>query len=227
MALESASIILNSCSCPTAEIYTEFFKVFSKRLNSVLKANKQIDISLSGSTGTFVLLTQKHIVSANVGDSRVMLFSSEGAKSGEPYIPLFETQDHTPSLKSESTRIKKSGGLLRPSYLNSRPIGPIRIWRKAGDLPGLMMSRSFGDSEGHKVGVISEPDVWVGERSSVSAIFAASDGVCEKVSAREIGTIIAKNMLNGGASHSEIVRLAVKRWDTVSTLFIIETILYG
>jgi len=172
-------------------------------------------------------VTSEHVISANVGDSRVLLFPRDGPKAGQPYLPIFTTQDHTPALKSESSRIIKSGGVLKPSYLNSKPVGPVRIWRKNGDLPGLMMSRSFGDAEGHKVGVICEPDVWVGKRNQISAVFAGSDGASERVTPREIGAIISKNINSMGSSHYEIAKLASKRWISVRNLLILETLLYG
>ena len=37
------------------------------------------------------------------------------------------------------------------------PIGPPRIWDESGEGPGLMMSRSFGDQMGHRVGMTAVP----------------------------------------------------------------------
>ena len=37
--------------------------------------------------------------------------------------------------------------------------GPERVWKKGCNTPGLAMSRSIGDTEAHKIGVISEPDL--------------------------------------------------------------------
>ncbi len=36
-------------------------------------------------------------------------------------------------------------------------LGPVRVWLKNFDLPGLAMSRSLGDTIGAQAGVISEP----------------------------------------------------------------------
>ena len=38
-------------------------------------------------------------------------------------------------------------------------VGPKRIWLKNSDIPGLAMTRSFGDVIGHNVGVTSEPEI--------------------------------------------------------------------
>lgn len=36
-------------------------------------------------------------------------------------------------------------------------MGPLRVWLKHEDIPGLAMSRSFGDEVASRVGVIAEP----------------------------------------------------------------------
>ena len=38
-------------------------------------------------------------------------------------------------------------------------VGPARVWLARQDIPGLAMSRSFGDEVAQTVGVISDPDV--------------------------------------------------------------------
>lgn len=38
---------------------------------------------------------------------------------------------------------------------NGDPIGPLRVWNKNVDLPGLAMTRCFGDKAGIPAGIIS------------------------------------------------------------------------
>lgn len=40
---------------------------------------------------------------------------------------------------------------------NGQKLGPMRVWKKGAKLPGLMMTRSFGDDLGHQCGIISDP----------------------------------------------------------------------
>ena len=40
---------------------------------------------------------------------------------------------------------------------DNNPIGPLRVWLKNEDIPGLAMTRSFGDEVASRVGVICEP----------------------------------------------------------------------
>ena len=39
------------------------------------------------------------------------------------------------------------------------PIGPLRVWNKSIDLPGLAMTRCFGDKSGLTAGIIAIPEV--------------------------------------------------------------------
>lgn len=38
-------------------------------------------------------------------------------------------------------------------------MGPYRVWKSKEEVPGLAMSRSFGDSIAQGVGVISDPEI--------------------------------------------------------------------
>ena len=52
----------------------------------------------------------------------------------------------------------KSGGRIDSFRDPDRnPIGPLRVWLKNEDIPGLAMTRSFGDEVAGRVGVIAEP----------------------------------------------------------------------
>ena len=70
-------------------------------------------------------------------------------------------------------------------------VGPERVWKKEGDVPGLAMSRSFGDEVGHEVGVIVNPEIkdyeFVNEDKF---IVVASDGIWEFISNEEVIDIV-------------------------------------
>lgn len=51
-----------------------------------------------------------------------------------------------------------NGGRIAPYYdEDGEQMGPYRVWLKHENIPGLAMTRSFGDVMASKVGVISEP----------------------------------------------------------------------
>jgi hypothetical protein len=75
------------------------------------------------------------------------------------------SRDHKPSENDEAERIIRNRGRIEPFrgimifYIdeNNEFIGPARVWIKDEDIPGLAMSRSFGDKVASLVGVISKP----------------------------------------------------------------------
>ena len=52
------------------------------------------------------------------------------------------------------------GGKLE-SYQDEdgQPVGPLRVWIPGKNVPGLAMTRSFGDYYASTVGVISDPEI--------------------------------------------------------------------
>lgn len=70
------------------------------------------------------------------------------------------SNDHKPEIQSEKTRILKAGGKVHPMHdFHGKNVGPPRVWLKNIQAPGLAMSRSFGDSLAHTVGVSNEPEI--------------------------------------------------------------------
>lgn len=68
------------------------------------------------------------------------------------------SRDQKPCQADEAQRIIACGGRIdsfRDPHKN--PIGPLRVWLKTEDIPGLAMTRSFGDEVASRVGVTSEP----------------------------------------------------------------------
>lgn len=103
-------------------------------------------------------------------------------------------RDHKPELKDEAERIHKRGGRIdsfRDYYNNGEPIGPQRVWLAHEEIPGLAMSRSFGDKVAHSVGVSADPETWeftLGLHDKYMVI--ASDGVWEFLSNEDVANIV-------------------------------------
>ena len=70
------------------------------------------------------------------------------------------SRDHKPDDPEESKVILGANGRI-DSYRNQlgNQIGPMRVWLKNEDIPGLAMSRSFGDSLAARVGVNAVPEI--------------------------------------------------------------------
>ena len=158
--------------------------------NNSLLRNKQIDSDLSGSTCVSVIYTPQKLIIANLGDSRCVLGKN---KNGNwEYENL--SRDHKPNIKEEADRIKKSGGRIRPMIDEDGCfIGPLRVYMKDKDLPGLAMTRSFGDYFASIAGTISTPEVKEHILMPEDKFFIlASDGLFEYISSEEVGNIVKK-----------------------------------
>jgi serine/threonine protein phosphatase PrpC len=74
---------------------------------------------------------------------------------------------------------------------NGTFIGPNRVWLKDKNIPGLAMSRSFGDKIGASVGIISEPEIIEYNINQDDLFFIlASDGLWEFMDNNEVRYII-------------------------------------
>ena len=192
-------------------------KIISLIKNSFIFADKKIINELSlknevGSTATIVLLFKlgtesffsKYLICANIGDSRGYILSNTTLTQ--------ITKDHNCRNDEEVSRIKKSGGIV----FNNRVYGT------------LMLTRSFGDKELKKYGVISEPDFFVKKiNEDDKFVIIASDGVWDTVKENDILELEKKSRNGDWAFSSDefskkIVRLAVDKgtMDNVSCIVI-------
>ena len=142
--------------------------------NKSLLRNNQIDSDLSGSTCISTIYTPQKLIIANIGDSRCILgkciekedfekkdeIIGEKNKKNLKWVAVNLSRDHKPTIPEEAERILKVGGRIRPMKdEDGEFIGPPRVYMKDKDMPGLAMTRSFGDYFGSTAGVISEPEV--------------------------------------------------------------------
>lgn len=155
--------------------------------NYKLQTSDTIDTTFSGSTCVSLIYTPEKIISANVGDSRAVL----GRCVNGEWESHDLTRDHKPDEKDESARIKKRGGRIQPfKDEDGEFIGPPRVWLKEEEIPGLAMSRSFGDRVAASVGVVAEPEIFEYKFQEEDKFFiVASDGVWEFIESAEVRNI--------------------------------------
>ena len=148
--------------------------------NKDLCKNPLVDTQFSGSTCVTIILTKNKIISGNAGDSRAVMGRF---KDGE-WISIDLTHDQKPNNPGERERILSHGGRIE-AYKdeNGNDFGPKRVWIQSEDIPGLAMSRSFGDEVAASVGTISEPEIETFDITSDDKfIIIASDGIWEFIS---------------------------------------------
>ena len=152
--------------------------------NRNLLDNHQIDSDLSGTTCISVIYTPKKLIIANLGDSRCILGKYVNNKWSAENL----SRDHKPTIQEEADRILKIGGRIRPMRdEDGEFIGPLRVYMKDKEMPGLAMTRSFGDYFGSLAGTISEPEVTEHILSQEDKfIILASDGLFEFIESEVI-----------------------------------------
>ena len=170
--------------------------------NIVINSFEQIDKEINalnyknetGSTGTVLLLFKdekspsgKSLLCANVGDSKAYLITKTEMK--------LITKDHKCNDPNEVQRIRDNGGVV----FRERVFGT------------LMLTRSFGDKEMKKYGVLSTPDIFY-KNIETDDIFViiASDGVWDVVEENEIFQMAQRGIPSNDLS-KKIVNLAKER----------------
>mmetsp|Transcript_14192 Transcript_14192/g.19280 ORF Transcript_14192/g.19280 Transcript_14192/m.19280 type:complete len:182 (+) Transcript_14192:2245-2790(+) len=131
-------------------------KAFAESNNEVYRMVS--DVRFSGSTCTSIITYGRRVYCANVGDSRTILIrAAPNTTDGCTCRAL--SRDHKPDDPEEAKVILGSNGRI-DSYRDQlgNQIGPMRVWLKNEDIPGLAMSRSFGDSMAARVGVNAIPE---------------------------------------------------------------------
>ena len=198
----------------TKAYFSEICKQSFDILNKKLISNKNIDSSLSGSTCISLLFYEDLIISANLGDSRAIM----GKLIDNKWVYELLSRDHKPSEIDEVLRIKYKNGEIHP-FLNEDGSysGPNRVWIKGQGIPGLAMTRSFGDIIGSTVGIISEPEIkFFNYEKENKFIIIGSDGLWEYISCQEAVNIVGEfyhdNDLDSDSGVIKLFQTARNKW---------------
>ena len=171
-----------------SNIVINSFEQIDKEINSLNYKNE------TGSTGTVLLLFKdenspsgKSLLCANVGDSKAYLITKTEMK--------LITKDHKCNDPNEVQRIRDNGGVV----FRERVFGT------------LMLTRSFGDKEMKKYGVLSTPDIYFKnvEKDDIFVVIS-SDGIWDVVEENEIFEMAQKGISSSDLS-KKIVNLAKER----------------
>lgn len=202
----------------TAHKYQLLHSFISKLDNDLLtnSHNKDFNVHFSGSTCVLLFKPQHKLICLNIGDSKCILIKSFPYNTNKfKYIPL--SNDHKPINTTERARIEKNGGTIAQYKDPEKGYdGPMRVWVKGEDYPGLAVSRSLGDAVAKTVGVISEPNIIEMDLTGDDkCVVIASDGVWDYLNEENVIGIVSGFLTKcdpQGAA-DEIVDQAIAKWE--------------
>ncbi|KAJ9510602.1 hypothetical protein QJQ45_027471 [Haematococcus lacustris] len=141
------------------------------RCNRAITRVRGLDTQLSGCTSCVALLTPQGKVEP----------CGQGVTAWE------FTNDHTPASPAEAARVQACGGCVAKYNVNGQAVGPLRVWCKDRDAPGLCITRSFGDALAHSIGVTEEPEVVTHSlEQSDRYLLIVSNSICEYMENQEV-----------------------------------------
>ena len=206
--LRNVPLLNNSIQREVHNKITEAFLL----TNRELVEETDINSFFSGSTCVSVIFTPEKLICPNIGDSRAVL----GRFVDNEWKAIELSRDHKPTEPDEEQRILENNGRIQPfTDEDGEFVGPKRVWIQEDDVPGLAMTRSFGDRVAATVGVISAPEIKEMELCEDDKfMIIASDGIWEFIDSQECVEIVKdyyeNNDMKGCSDY--LYEISKERW---------------
>lgn len=202
-------------------------KVSKAIKETFVEMDKSAPAEISGGcTASIILQRGSKLYVANAGDSRsfVVVYRANTKTANVIYI----SREDKPNLPDERERVEKAGGeVLIPHSGTSRVLYKDP---ESGLTSGLAMSRSIGDWEVGKLGVIPDPIVDIidieqvvndhSESDDDICIFAvsATDGLMDYTTPEDIAKVLAMSMYEKDGPHlltalEQLIFVAAMGWE--------------
>jgi serine/threonine protein phosphatase PrpC len=179
------------------------------------------DFEKSGTTAVVCVVSSDLVTGGWLGDSRAVVgMRDERAPHLTTVIPL--TEDHKPDPirnPKEAQRVVDDGGRIDRLTIDQqgRPVGPYRVFLQDRWVPGLAVSRAFGDYIVRDSGVISKPDInslplggnMGGDGKRV--VILGTDGLWDWIS-NEDAMRVAWSMPSAREAANALAEAAIKNW---------------
>ena len=160
---------------------------------------KFYDSDYTGCTATVVLIEGSSLYCANVGDSKAYIINSTQA--------IQVTTDHKCSDPEEAKRITGNGGMIQKGRVNGQ----------------LILSRTLGDLNAKKSGVICTPSISKNDiiKGETKFCVIASDGVWDVIDGYLLFEM-SKNMNNSESFAKELIKTSIDKGskDNISCIVI-------
>jgi len=205
---DHAALVADPVACLTKNICELDKKLFASSIGHIAMS--------CGTTSNVLYMKGDDVWSACSGDSRAI----KATRTKGKVVAVDLSNDHKPDLPEERKRIEAAGGKVTPSGPGGRPS---RVW--ANGRVGLAMSRSIGDGECKKVGVIPDPEVQhfklspPADRNDAASdgdlfIVLASDGGWEFIPSQEAAELVAAEP-HATEACEMLVRESAERWRSI------------
>ena len=212
-SISSKEIIITNELLTNLLLKEDFIKKIISELD--LKANEcDFDLQFSGTTCLLLFILNNYLICSNIGDSICVLFN---CSDEDRWTHEMISKIHKPDIPYEKERILSNGGVIHPYYDEYGIFeGPNRVYVKGKTYPGLSLTRSIGDLEAEKIGIISEPEIVVKKLDSTCKyIVMGSDGLWDVIKPYDVRRIVTPFYLRGdpkGACEA-LLKNASKKWD--------------
>ena len=212
-SLSSQDIIINNELLSKLFSSEDFIKNIINELD--IKANESnFDLQFSGTTCLLLFILNDTLICSNIGDSMCVLFN---CSNEDRWTHEILSKIHKPDIETEKERILENGGVIHPYYDEFGIYdGPNRVYEKGKTYPGLSLTRSIGDLEGQKIGIISEPEIIIKKiDSTCKYIVMGSDGLWDVIKPYDVRRIVNSYFFKNdpkGACQA-LMKTACKNWE--------------
>ena len=207
----------------TKNNYNEINKLFENINNKLHDKYKDNNFCLkTGSTSNIVMVMNdkkegflNKIISINLGDSKSLIITEDNQAKDLNKIHNCEDCD-------ERKRIEKNGGEI--SRVDWADYGPLRVYFKGKNYPGLAMTRAFGDFNAESLGINTIPDIREYDifDKKPKIIVLATDGIWQFLSNEKVKDILLPyyDEDNISGATEKLVRSALRMWENKNPSFI-------
>lgn len=208
-------MMLDTLYAPTNKTHV-VEKAIASAFNSVhnMLCNRSVshvNAAHSGATCTIGILDQRNLTVGFVGDSQALLITQ--ANPNSEHKQAWFSRCHQFTEADETARVIEAGGAVERSR-SAGGQGPLRVYFPGEPHPGLMVSRSLGDGDAHRLGVSASPDFF---HKTISAqdryLVVCSDGVWDVMTPERVIEICVKCGEDVQACAAAIVRESRHSWD--------------
>ena len=175
--------------CEVEQTMKDIFEKVHQNLLRAVTNRAVAAMDQSGTTATFVYVTEEALIVASVGDSRAIVSSMD---ENRELKALQLTKDHVASDPSEKELVESRGGRVDPGEQVARVEGKLAITRSLGD---AALAR-YLSREPHVVAMTKKElyDNVCGELSFPCFVVLASDGLWDVMSNQEVIDMVAEEI---------------------------------